>query len=367
MIKSTQNSYNSQPIDDVKKLSKSFFIIIIILIAVLFLSIILAVTFGSVKLSAYEAYRIIIYNLFHIPIGDIDTLTKGSMYDIIWQIRFPRVLLSAIVGMGLSTVGVAMQATVHNPLADPYILGLSSGASLGATFAILIGVNGIFLGSAVGFGAFLGALISSIFVYVLSNLGGRMTSVKLILSGMIISAICSAFTNFIIYTTDNLEGMRTVAFWMMGSLSSAAWKNITVPTLVVVFGSIFFMFQFRILNTMLLGDEAAVTLGIDLARYRKVYMVISSLITGVIVSVCGTIGFVGLIIPHIVRLFIGSDHKKLIPISSLFGAIFLIWTDVFARTLMKTFELPIGVITSMIGAPFLLWLMIRNSYGRRDR
>lgn len=366
MSKSNPNSYNIKQINDIKKLSKSFFIMIIILVALLFLSIVLAVTFGSVDLSAYESYRIIIYNLFHIPIGDIDTLTKGSMYDIIWQIRFPRVLMAAIVGMGLSTVGVTMQATVHNPLADPYILGLSSGASLGATFAILIGVSGVFLGSAVSFGAFVGALLSSIFVYILSNLGGRMSSIKLILSGMIISAICSAFTNFIIYTTNDLEGMRTVAFWMMGSLAGASWKNITIPALVILLGAIFFIFQFRTLNTMLLGDEAAVTLGIDLAKYRKVYMVISSLITGVIVSVCGTIGFVGLIIPHIVRLFIGSDHKKLIPISSLFGAIFLIWTDVLARTLMKTFELPIGVITSMIGAPFLLWLMIRNSYGRRE-
>ncbi|MTK13658.1 MAG: iron ABC transporter permease [Clostridiaceae bacterium] len=332
------------------------------MILLLFLSIIISVTFGSVNLKSYDAYRIIIYNIFHIPIGDISTLINGTSYDIIWQIRLPRVLLGAAVGMGLSIVGVVMQAAVQNPLADPYILGLSSGASLGATFSILAGFTGGFLVSGVTFWAFAGALLSSIFVYTLSNLGGRITSTKLILSGMIVSSICSAFTSFIIFISNDAEGMKTVTFWMMGSLASASWKNIKLPIIIILLAVIFFTFQFRILNTMLLGDETSVTLGVDLARYRKIYMILSSLVTGVIVSVCGIIGFVGLMIPHIVRFMVGSNHKKLIPISAIVGAIFLMWTDVFARTFMKGMEMPIGIITSMVGAPFLMWLMIKKSY-----
>ncbi|SFA84276.1 FecCD family ABC transporter permease [Clostridium frigidicarnis] len=345
------------------KENRKFFIIILITLAILlFLSIIFSVTFGSVDLSPYDAYRIIIYNIFKIPIGDVATLTSGASYDIIWNIRVPRVLLGAIVGMGLAIVGVVMQATVQNPLADPYILGLSSGASLGATFSILIGFSGGMFFSGITFWAFLGALISSILVYTLSNIGGRITSTKLILSGMIVSSICSAITSFIIFVANDAEGIKTITFWSMGSLTSASWKNIQIPSLIVLVTVIFFIFQFRTLNVMLLGNETSVTLGVDLSKYRKIYMVLSSLVTGVIVSVCGIIGFVGLIIPHIVRLIVGSNHKTLIPVSALVGSIFLIWTDVFSRTFMKGMEMPIGIITSILGAPFLMWLMIKKSY-----
>ncbi|MPQ43996.1 iron chelate uptake ABC transporter family permease subunit [Clostridium tarantellae] len=328
----------------------------------LFLSMILAVTFGAAKLSAYDVYRIIIYKIFHISIGDIDGLINSTAYDIVWLIRFPRVLLGAIVGMSLAVIGVVMQATVQNPLADPYILGLSSGASLGATFAILIGFNGILAGMGITFGAFMGALISSIVVFLLSNLGGRITSNKLILSGMIVSSICSSFTSFIIYMVDNAEKMKSVSFWLMGSLVSASWDNIKVPCIIVLIVIIYFFFQFRVLNTMLLGDNTGITLGIDITKYRKIYMIICSLVTGILVSICGTIGFVGLIIPHIVRMIVGADHKKLIPITALVGAIFLIWTDVFSRTIMNNVEIPIGILTSMLGAPCLMWLMINKAY-----
>ncbi|WP_027633173.1 FecCD family ABC transporter permease [Clostridium hydrogeniformans] len=345
-----------------EKSNKKFFIIIATLISILLISLVLSITFGSANVSAYDAYRIIIYNTLGIPIGDTATLSKGPLYDIVWHIRFPRVLLGSLVGMGLSIVGCAMQATVNNPLADPYILGLSSGASLGATFSILIGVNGVLFGSGVTFGAFTGALISSIFVYLLSNVGGRITSTKLILSGLIISSICSAFTSFIIFISNNAEGMKTVTFWMMGGLTSASFENLKIPSIIIVIGIVFFLSQFRVLNTMVLGEEASITLGIDLSSYRKIYMLVSALITGVIVSVCGTVGFVGLMIPHISRLIVGSDHKKLLPISALLGSILLIWTDVLARVMMKGLEIPIGVLTSMLGAPFLMWLLIKKSY-----
>ena len=345
-----------------EKVNKKFFLIVTLLISILLTSLVLSITFGSANISAYDAYRIILYNTLGIPIGDVTTLTKGPIYDIVWHIRFPRVILGAVVGMGLSIVGCAMQATVNNSLADPYILGLSSGASLGATFSILIGINGALFGSGVTLGAFIGALASSILVYLLSNVGGRITSTKLILSGLIISSIFSAFTSFIIFISNDAEGMKTVTFWMMGGLTSASFDNLKIPSIIILIGIMFFLSQFRILNTMLLGEEASITLGVDLSSYRKIYMLASALITGVIVSVCGTIGFLGLMIPHIGRLLVGSDHKKLLPISALLGSILLIWTDVLARVMIKGLEIPIGVLTSMLGAPFLMCLLIKKSY-----
>ncbi len=342
---------------------KVFIITILLLIITLFLSIIFAVVFGPVEIKATEAFRIVVYNTVKIPIGDIETLTSGMNYDIIWGIRVPRVLLGAVVGMGLSIVGVVMQAMVQNPLANPYTLGISSGASLGATFAIMLGVGGIFGTNAIGISAFIGAFICSVAVYILSNIGGNSSSVKLLLAGMAISAICSSFTSFIIFIANDAQGMKTLTFWLMGSLVSGSWQNIITPSIIIVLGVLFFIFQFRNLNMMLMGDENAITLGTNLNSHRKVYMLITSLMTGMIVYVAGTIGFVGLLIPHIVRGIVGSDHRKLVPISALIGAIFLIWTDVFARTIMGGTEIPIGVITSLLGAPFFLWLMVKKSYG----
>ena len=273
----------------------------------------------------------------------------------------PRVLLGAFAGMALAMVGVIMQATIQNPLGDPYILGLSSGASLGATFSILIGFSGVLSSFGAPLGAFLGALIASIFVYFLAKIGGRITPFKMILAGMVISSICSSLTSLIIFLSKDNEGIRTVNFWMMGSLAGAQWSNIVLPIAISVIPLIYFFTQYRNLNLMVLGDETSITLGLNIEKHRKIYMILSSLITGVIVSVCGTIGFVGIMIPHIVRLIFGTDHKTLLPFSALVGAIFLIWADVIARCAINNMELPIGIITSVIGAPFLLWLMVKGT------
>lgn len=282
-------------------------------------------------------------------------------FDLIWGVRMPRVLLGAFAGMALAMVGVIMQATIQNPLGDPYILGLSSGASLGATFSILIGFSGVLSSFGAPLGAFLGALIASIFVYFLAKIGGRITPFKMILAGMVISSICSSLTSLIIFLSKDNEGIRTVNFWMMGSLAGAEWSNIVLPIAISVIPLIYFFTQYRNLNLMVLGDETSITLGLNIEKHRKIYMILSSLITGVIVSVCGTIGFVGIMIPHIVRLIFGTDHKTLLPFSALVGAIFLIWADVIARCAITNMELPIGIITSVIGAPFLLWLMVKGT------
>ncbi|MCR1963855.1 iron ABC transporter permease [Clostridium perfringens] len=337
-------------------------VFIAVLLILLFISsIILGISFGAVDIPPYDVYRVFLYKVFGIKIGNLDEILNSTVFDIIWGVRMPRVLLGAFAGMALAMVGVIMQATIQNPLGDPYILGLSSGASLGATFSILIGFSGVLSSFGAPLGAFLGALIASIFVYFLAKIGGRITPFKMILAGMVISSICSSLTSLIIFLSKDNEGIRTVNFWMMGSLAGAEWSNIVLPIAISVIPLIYFFTQYRNLNLMVLGDETSITLGLNIEKHRKIYMILSSLITGVIVSVCGTIGFVGIMIPHIVRLIFGTDHKTLLPFSALVGAIFLIWADVIARCAITNMELPIGIITSVIGAPFLLWLMVKGT------
>ncbi|MDZ4994300.1 iron chelate uptake ABC transporter family permease subunit [Clostridium perfringens] len=337
-------------------------VIIAVLLVILFiLSIILGISFGAVDIPPYDVYRVFLYKVFGIKIGNLGDLLNSTVFDIIWEVRMPRVLLGAFTGMSLAVVGVIMQATIQNPLGDPYILGLSSGASLGATFSILVGFSGVLSSFGVGLGAFLGALMASILVYFLAKIGGRITPFKMILAGMVISSICSSLTSLIIFLSKDNEGIRTVNFWMMGSLAGAEWGNIVLPIVVSIIPLIYFFTQYRNLNLMVLGDETSITLGLNVEKHRKIYMILSSLVTGVIVSVCGTIGFVGIMIPHIVRLIFGTDHKILLPFSALLGAVFLIWADVIARCAVSNMELPIGIITSVIGAPFLLWLMIKGN------
>lgn len=341
-----------------------FFTVIGVLLIIAFLSVGAAVSFGQVDVPLSHSYRILLFHITGIQIGDISELTTGPYVDIIWKIRFPRVLMAMFIGAGLSLCGTIMQAAVQNPLADPYILGISSGASLGATFAILIGFGSIgLLGqTGVAFWAFAGALGASLLVLALASVGGKMTSVKLVLAGMVINALCNAFANFIVYFANNADGIKTVTFWMMGSLAASSWDKLPLISITVVLAVLFFLLQSRVLNTMLLGDEAAVTLGINLSTYRRSYMLVSALITGVMVASCGMIGFVGLIIPHMIRGLVGSDHRRLLPTSVLFGAIFLIWTDVFARIIVPNVELPIGIITALIGAPMFMYMLIKKGY-----
>jgi iron complex transport system permease protein len=283
--------------------------------------------------------------------------------DIIWQIHFPRVLMAVLAGAGLALCGTVMQASVQNPLAEPYILGVSAGASFGATFAILIGATGGLSSFGTTTGAFIGALAASLLIMVLSGIGGQMSTVKMVLAGTIATALFLALSNFVIYIANNAEGIRTVTFWTMGSLAAAKWNNLGLPALGVILCCVFFLSQHRILNTLLLGEEAAITLGIDLTTIRRNYLIVSALITGLIVASCGVISFIGLIIPHIVRSVVGCDHRRLIPSTILAGALFLTWADMLARIVLKSGELPIGIITALIGAPFFMYILFKQSYG----
>ena len=337
-------------------------IAILILLATLVLSLLWAVTIGSVDLAMGDVYRVILYKIF--GIGDPEVYGKGSLSDIVWFVRLPRLVLAIGIGIALSVSGSVMQAIVKNPLADPYVLGVSSGASLGATLAILLGV-GSFLGSGyVGLVAFAGAFLVSLAVVALANVGGRANSVKLILSGTALSAICGAVSNFVLYVINSSSGaLEAVIRWTLGSLAAAKWETNILMLLVAVAGTLFFWTQHRTLNLMLLGDESAITLGTDLHRWRIVYLLIASLMIGFAVYTAGIIGFVGLIVPHAVRILFGTDHKMLIPISALLGALFLLWADVLCRVLLPRKELPIGILTAMVGAPVFIYLMARKRYG----
>lgn len=341
-----------------------FYLLIIILVFAILLSAVYSISVGQVYIPFNQSINVLLSIISNNLIGTTDNIDNVSLITIIYQVRMPRVIFALLVGLGLSLCGVVMQAVVQNPLADPYILGVSSGATLGATFSILIGFgsSAILSQFGVAFGAFIGAFITAIAVLILSSLGGKVTSIKLVLSGVVIGALCSSFSNLIIYFASNAEGIKSVTFWSMGSLASASWDKIPIIIFVVVIGIIFFLSQFRVLNAMLLGDESAITLGINLGVFRKIYMIVVALITGTLVAYTGMIGFVGLIIPHLVRGITGSDHKNLLPFALLLGALFMIWADILSRVLIDNVELPIGIITAVIGSPLFIYIIIKKGY-----
>lgn len=339
--------------------NKKFILIFFSLIFVLLISFVLALSYGNAQIPIVQILEIIMSNIMH-PVNYTGDL--GAFYDIIWLLRMPRIILAICVGAGLAVCGVVMQAIVKNPLADPYILGISSGASLGATAAVLLGIGSALGENFIGISAFIGALSISFLVLFIANLGGPANSVKLLLAGMALSAICSAFSSFIVYFANNMEGIQTITYWLMGSLAGASWSLLykLIPLIVVCI--LLLWSQAKILNLMLLGDDTAITLGYNLHIYRQLYLLITSLMIGTIVYASGVLGFVGLLIPHLVRMLIGTDHKYLIPTSALVGAIFLIISDLCCRVILPRTELPIGLLISLIGAPTFIYMMIRKTY-----
>ena len=332
-----------------------------VLLGLLLLSLLAAVSFGTMSIPIGDVYHVILHELF--GVGDPQVWGKGGVHDVVWLIRLPRLLLALGVGMGLSVCGVVMQAIVKNPLADPYVLGVSSGAYLGATAAVMLGGGAFLAGSAMGLMGCIGAFAVSLGVMVLANLGGRANSVKLLLAGTALSTICSAFSSFLIFIRNDDHASAAIVKWSMGGLAGADYASDVLILLVMIGGTLFLWSQYRNLNLMLLGDEAAVTLGTDLHKWRLLYLLVASLLVGFSVYKAGMIGFVGLVIPHVLRMLVGTDRKKLIPLSALLGAIFLIWADVLCRTVLPGNELPIGILTSMVGAPVFLYLMVRKTYG----
>lgn len=335
--------------------------VLCMLIVALLATMLWGLSIGSVSLPLREVVDAIVLQLQSDT--PIETVGKGPVHDIVWLLRFPRRVLAAIVGCGLAVSGVIMQAIVKNPLADPYILGISSGASLGATAAILLGVGAAFGENFVGIAAFLGAFGISLAVLFISNMGGRSSSIKLLLAGMALSAVCGSFSSFIVYFANDKEGIQSITYWLMGSMAGATWNTIYVIGPIVVAVALFFWTQSRMLNLMLLGDETAITLGTDLHWYRQLYLLLSSVIVGFAVYSAGMIGFVGLIVPHVVRMLVGTDHKHLLPVAAVVGAIFLVLADGLCRIIIPRTELPIGILISLIGGPCFVYLMVKKTYG----
>ena len=328
------------------------------LLLMLAISLVLALGIGSVMLSPSQVWHIIWSQI----IGQ-DSGLSPALVDITWDIRLPRVLLAALVGAGLALSGLIMHASVQNPLAEPFILGIASGASVGAVGTILLGgtilVGGMSLGVPVG--AFLGAILATLGVLLLAGIRTRMSTVRLILAGAVVSALCTALSNFIIYMAGNTEGIQTATFWMMGSLSNARWDGLVLPMAIVAIMVAYFASQVRSLDALLLGEEAAMTLGIDANKKRRTYMALIALLTGILVSQCGIIGFVGLVIPHMMRSLVGASHGRNLPMVVVFGAIFLVWADLLSRVLLPSGDLPIGIITALMGAPLFMRLLFGNA------
>ena len=328
---------------------KKVLTISILLGFVLIVIILVSITMGSVKVPPLRSMRI----LFGAVLG-----FKGSGNEtertIILSLRLPRAILAGFVGAGLSVSGAAFQALLRNPLADPYILGVSSGAAVGAVVAILLGLGVPSFGLPLA--SFSGALLSILVVLYCGRQEGKIHPHTLLLAGVIVGSFLSALIMFFISLSQK-EELRTIIFWLMGDFSFANARSILIIFPYILLGIFLLYLRARHLNLILSGEESAVQLGVDVERLRLVSYLSASLITAASVAVCGLIGFVGLIIPHSVRLIFGPDHRLLIPASALIGASFLIACDTFARTVLAPVELPVGVITAAFGGPFFIYLL----------
>ncbi|MFT4034591.1 MAG: iron chelate uptake ABC transporter family permease subunit [Patulibacter sp.] len=315
-----------------------------------------AVQVGASGLGMGEVWEVIRARLAggHTAIDPIDTA-------IIWELRVPRVLLSAVCGAGLAVCGVVLQSLLRNPLADPFMLGISSGAGLGAMTVFIAGVGSGVVSLATG--AFAGAVLTFALVLLLARLAGRSIAV-LILAGVAIAQLCSAMTSFIIIALADANETRGVLFWLMGSLSPARWDDIPVTAVTVGAGIAVCVAVSSMLDAFTFGEDAAAALGIRVARVRGMLLVVTALITAVLVSRVGAIGFVGLTLPHAARAVVGVKHRVLVPASALLGAIFLVWVDAVARVSFAPQEIPVGVMTALIGVPAFVVILVRQGQRR---
>jgi iron complex transport system permease protein len=327
-----------------------------LLVVVLIVSIPMAVAVGAADIAVGSVVEVFYSALSGQPAAQ---LTTGTV-SIVWEIRLPRVLLACIVGAGLASVGTVMQALVRNPLADPYILGVSSGASVGAAAVIMFnafGLRALFGTWAISAAGFAGASVAMVLVYTIARGQLGLSPTRLILGGVAASYIFAAITSLLIFLGDP-RAASSVMFWLLGGLGRAQWSALLIPTAALVTAGVYFVIRAPWLNALALGDDTARTVGIDLGRFRMLLFVLCSLLTGVMVAISGAIGFVGLIMPHFARLIVGADHRRVLMISLPAGALFLVWADAVARTVVAPQVLPVGVITALVGGPLFIALLI---------
>jgi len=330
--------------------------VIALLAAIALIGGVACLQFGSERIPLADVARILLS-------GGEETLTGVSGVSrsvIVLEVRLPRVLLAFLVGASLAAVGVALQALLRNPLADPYILGVSSGAALGAVLALQMGIGWAFAGfSALHLFAFLGAGATIITMYRVVVSEGRVPVHTLLLAGVIINAIISALILFITSVSDSTSAFR-MFFWLMGNLTTLGYAGLGALAVVVAVGIGLLCGQARNLNLLALGEETARGLGLEVERVKRLIFFTTALVTGAVVAVSGLIGFVGMVVPHAMRMVLGADHRLLLPAAALFGGVFLMVADTVARSLLAPTELPVGVITALCGGPFFIYLLIRH-------
>lgn len=314
-----------------------------------------SLAFGAAQVPLAHVWAILGQHLFGIA---PEVPVNSGQDSIVWQLRAPRVLLGALVGAGLALVGTVLQAVTRNPLADPHLLGVSSGAAFGAVIVVL------YLGEFAGLlslplAAFVGALASMLLVLAIASRGGRLESDRLLLAGVAVSFVMMAASNLLLYL-GNPHAASSVLFWMLGGLGLARWELLWLPALCLALALAVLLGLGRALNALMAGEQSAVSLGLEPRRVRLLVFVVASLLTGVLVSLSGAIGFVGLMLPHVARFLVGAEHRRVLPVAALLGALFLVWVDVAARTWLAPQDLPIGIVTAAIGGVFFVALLRRR-------
>lgn len=332
-----------------------FRLLLLGLAVLLALSCALSLVFGAAQVPLERVLAILARQLFGIEPAVAVSVGQDS---IVWQLRAPRVLLGALVGAGLALVGTALQAVTRNPLADPHLLGVSSGAAFGAVLVVL------YLGEFAGMlslplAAFVGAMASMLLVLAIASRGGRLHSERLLLAGVAVSFVMMAASNLLLYL-GNPHAASSVLFWMLGGLGLARWELLWLPALCLLLALAVLLGLGRALNALMAGEQSAVSLGLEPRRVRLLVFVVASLLTGVLVSLSGAIGFVGLMLPHVARFLVGAEHRHVLPVAALLGALFLVWVDVAARTWLAPQDLPIGIVTAAIGGAFFVALLRRR-------
>ena len=326
-----------------------------VLLAALVASVLVAVSIGPANLSPLQVLGSVLRHLGLRPEHFGVAVELTAIQDgIVWELRLPRLLTAGLVGAGLAVSGAVMQALTRNPLADPYLLGLSSGASLGAVAVLLLGAA-VLLPVA----AFAGAMAAMALTLGLASALGVITPTRTVLAGLAVSALASALASFIIFFSAQGDSYREVLSWMMGSLSAATWGSVAITGVAFAVAGTPVLLSGRILDGFAFGDTAAAALGLNVTAIRWLLLGGTAVLTGAMVSVSGSIGFVGLILPHAVRLVTGARHRALLPLSALAGALFMVWADTLARTLFDPREIPVGIITALLGAPVFIIMLWR--------
>ncbi len=310
---------------------------------------------GQLSIPAGE----VIGSVFHrlgLDWGTSPTHPQGEA--VLWQVRFPRVVMGIVVGAALATAGAMMQGVFGNPLAEPGVVGVSSGAALAAATAIAFGVSVLGAWTIPVF-AFVGGLVTTLLVYAMSRDGGRTEVVTLVLTGIAVNAVASAGMAFVMFVADT-QAREQIVFWTLGSLSGTRWLYVALAAPLCVIGCVGTLLLARQLDLLALGDRAARHVGVDVERLRMIAIVLVAVLTAAAVSFCGIIGFVGLVVPHLIRILLGPGHRLLVMASALGGAVLLVTADWFARTAVAYADLPIGMLTALVGGPFFFWLLRRT-------